>query len=60
MRNLEMYFTPAMALAVHAWPVGVEQELRAASNKVNHVKVGPDRLLAGSKAATASTEGAAA
>ena len=54
-----MCFTPAMALAVHMWPVGVEQELRAASD-VNQVEVGPDRLLSGSKDAATSTEGAAA
>jgi hypothetical protein len=38
MRNLEMHFTPAMAAAVHAWSVGIEQELRAATNKVSHAE----------------------
>jgi hypothetical protein len=38
MRNLEMYFTPAMAPAVHAWSVGVEQELRAATNEVSNAE----------------------
>jgi hypothetical protein len=60
MRNLEMYFAPATASVVHMWSAGVEQELRAASDKVNHVKVAPDCLLSGGSAATTSTEGAAA
>jgi hypothetical protein len=39
MRNLEMYFTPAMAPAVHAWSVGIEQELRSATNDVSQAEV---------------------
>jgi hypothetical protein len=47
MRNLEMDFTPAMAPAVHAWSVGIEQELRAATNEVSQAETalvarGPD------------------
>jgi hypothetical protein len=38
MRNLEMYFTPAMAAAVHAWSVGIEQELRSATNDVSRAE----------------------
>ena len=54
-----MYFAPATVSAVHMWSAGVEQELRAASDKVNHVKVAPDCLLSGGNAATTS-KGAAA